>query len=270
VTRHGTTTEEIVMHASRTDRGARPSLLLQAAELPRAWGEYAALVGSAGLLPLVPRGDGAPVVVLPGFTGSDRSTFALRTFLGGVGHRSVAWGLGRNIGPSRKIIDGIDDLVERMVEEQGQPVHLIGWSLGGIFARHVAVRRPELVRRVITLGSPYRLLDHKKSHAAWIYEMYAPFHDAAGDLPPDGPVSRPLSVPSTSIYSRTDGIVPWWACTEQPSALAENVHVFSSHNGLGHNALAMYVIADRLALPAGEHQPFEAPLVLKPFFAFGA
>lgn len=254
------------MHASETDPESPPSLLLQALELPRAWSEYAALLGSAGFLALAPKGDGAPVVVLPGFTGTDGSTFALRTFLELVGHRPVAWGLGRNIGPSRKIVDGIDDLVDRLAHEHGQAVNLVGWSLGGIFARNVAVRRPDLVRRVVTLGSPYRLLDHQKSHAAWMYEMYAPFHDAAGDLPPGGPVSEPLSVPSTSIYSRSDGIVPWWSCTEPESDLAENVQVFSSHNGLGHNPLAMYVIADRLSLPARELAPFQPNPVLRPFF----
>ncbi len=254
------------MPASRADRESRPSLLLQAVELPRAWGEYAALVGSAGLLALAPKGDGAPVVVLPGFTGTDGSTFALRKFLERVGHRPVAWGLGRNIGPSRKILDGIDDLVQRLADEHQQPVQLVGWSLGGIYARHVAVRHPHLVRRVITLGSPYRLLDHQKSHAAWMYDLYAPLHDAADDLSPGGPASRPLSVPTTSIYSRTDGVVPWWSCTEEESDLAENVKVFSSHNGLGHNPQAMYVVADRLALPARDLPRFQPAPVWRPFF----
>lgn len=258
------------MHASEIDRESRPSLLLQALELPRAWSEYAALVGCAGVLQLAPKGDGAPVVVLPGFTGSDRSTFALRKYLERVGHRPVAWGLGRNIGPSRKILSGIDDLVDRLADEHGQAVQLVGWSLGGIFARHVAVRHPELVRRVITLGSPYRLMDHRKSHAAWIYEMYTPLHDAAGDLPPNGPVSTPLTVPTTSIYSRTDGIVPWWACTEPESDLAENVQVFSSHNGLGHNPLALYAVADRLALPPRALTPFQPSPALRPFYNIGA
>lgn len=258
------------MNASETDRGSRPSLLLQALEMPRAWGEYAALVGAAPLLHLAPKGDGAPVVVLPGFTGTDGSTLALRKYLERVGHRPVAWGLGTNIGPSRKILNGIDRLVDRLADQHGQPVQLVGWSLGGIFARNVAVRHPGLVRRVVTLGSPYRLLDHHKSHAAWIYEMCAPLHDAAEDLPPGGPASEPLSVPSTSIYSRTDGIVPWWACIEPESDLAENVHVFSSHNGLGHNPLALYAVADRLALPPRALTPFQPNRALRPFYNVGA
>ena len=254
------------MHTSETEQGTRPNLVLEALELPRAMAEYAALAGTIGLLHLAPKGDGSPVVVLPGFTGSDGSTFALRRFLERRGHRPVAWGLGRNIGPTREIVDGIDALVQRLADDHGQAVQLVGWSLGGIFARNVAVRRPELVRRVVTLGSPYRLLDHRTSHAAWVYELYAPLHDAAGDLPPGGPVSLPLSVPTTSIYSRSDGIVPWRSCIEPESDLAENVQVFSSHNGLGHNPLAMYVVADRLAQPGRGLMPFEPTPALRPFF----
>ncbi len=254
------------MHASEPDPDSRPSLLLQAMELPRAMAEYAACAGSVGLLHLAPRGNGGPVVVLPGFTGSDRSTRTLRRFLGQLGHRPVAWGLGHNVGPSRKILDGIDDLVQRLADEHGAPVQLVGWSLGGIFARHVAARRPDLVRRVVTLASPYRLLDHRKSRAAWVYDLYTPFHDAAKDLAPGGPASQPLTVPTTSIYSRTDGIVPWWSCTEAESDLAENVRVHSSHNGLGHNPLALYVVANRLALPGQSLPRFEPSLAWRPFF----
>ncbi len=254
------------MHASVADQDTRPNLLLHALEFPRAMAEYGALMGSAGLLQLAPRGDGSPVVVLPGFTGSDSSTAAMRHYLRWLGHRPVAWGLGRNIGPSRKILDGVDDLVKRISDEHQEGVQLVGWSLGGIYARHVAVRHPDLVRRVITLGSPYRLVDTKKSHAGWVYELYSPLHDAAHELPPGGPAAKPLAVPSTSVYSRTDGIVPWWSCTEPESELAENVKVCSSHNGLGHNPMAMYVVADRLALDPAELPSFEPPLPWRPFF----
>ena len=195
------------MHPSKSDQ-ARPSPLLGVLEIPRALAEYAALVGTSGLFHLAPRGDGSRVVVLPGFTGSDRSTLALRNILEGLGHRPVAWGLGTNIGPTREILDGIDDLVQRLYDEDGRKVQLVGWSLGGVFARSLAVRRPELVRRVITLGSPYRIDGNESSNAAWVYDMYARLHDAAADLPHGGPASQPLAVPSTSVYSRSDGIVP--------------------------------------------------------------
>ena len=138
-------------------RSTEPNPLLQALELPRAMAEFGAMIGTAGFILQAPRGDGSPVVVLPGFTASDSSTFVLRSILERLGHRPVAWGLGRNVGPTREIIDGVDALVRRLYEVDGRSVQLVGWSLGGVFARHVAARRPDMVRRVITLGSPYRI-----------------------------------------------------------------------------------------------------------------
>jgi len=257
------------MHTSKTGQAARPNPLLQALEMPRAAAEYAAMVGTAGLFHLAPRGDGSHVIVLPGFTGSDRSTLALRKLLGRLGHRPVAWGLGCNIGPTREILEGIDTLVQRLYDTDGRPIHLVGWSLGGIFARNIAVRRPEMVRRVVTLGSPYRIQGNESSNAGWVYDLYAPLHDAAHEVPHMGPASRPLRVPSTSVYSLTDGIVPWASCTEPETELAENVAIHGSHNGLGHNPLAMYVVADRLALPPGVLPRFEPARAVRPFFTHG-
>jgi pimeloyl-ACP methyl ester carboxylesterase len=254
----------------RSHPDARPSLLLQALEMPRAVAEYGAMVSAAALLQLAPRGDGTPVVVLPGFTGTDGSTFALRATLERLGHRPVPWGLGRNIGPTREILTGVDDLVRRLADLHGVPVQLVGWSLGGVFARHLAATRPEHVRRVITLSSPYRLSDTRRSRANRVYERYAHLHDAAIDLPVGGPASQSLSMPATSVYSKTDGIVPWGSCTEPESDLAENVAVYGSHNGLGHNPLVAYVIADRLALPAGELPRFVPPPSLRTLYGRSA
>lgn len=245
---------------------SRPPWTLHALEAPRAFGEYAALAWSIPLLDLAPRGDGSPVVVLPGFTGSDRSTAVMRTFLRHTGHRPVAWGLGNNLGPSRAVLDGIDALVQRVVDAHGAPVQLVGWSLGGIYARRVAARHPERVRRVITLGSPYRLTDTGRSHADWLYRLCGPLHDAADEIRPGGLASQPLPVPTTSVYSRTDGIVPWQTCLEPESGLAENVAVHGSHNGLGHNPQALLVIADRLALPPGQLPRFTPPLAWRAAF----
>jgi hypothetical protein len=257
------------MHTSRTGRGAKPNPLLQALEVPRAVAEFGAMVGTAGLFLLAPRGDGSHVVVLPGFTASDSSTIALRRILERLGHRPVAWGLGRNIGPTREIIDGIDTLVRSLYDADGRSVQLVGWSLGGVFARNIAARRPEMVRRVITLGSPYRITGNDSSAAGWIYDLYAPFHDRAHEVRHGGIASKPLAVPTTSIYSRSDGIVPWASCTEPETDKAENVAIHGSHNGLGHNPLAMYVVADRLALPPGQLPKFKPARSVRPFFDHG-
>jgi pimeloyl-ACP methyl ester carboxylesterase len=202
------------------------------------------MTASGGLFLLAPRGDGSNVVVIPGFTASDSSTLALRTLLAQLGHRPVGWGLGPNLGPSRSVRVAVEALVRRLHDEDGRAVQLVGWSLGGVLARHVATRCPDIVRRVITLGSPYRL-DHMKT----------------------GPAAQPLAVPTTSIYSPSDGIVPRSSCTEAESRLAENVAIHGSHNGLGHNALAMYVVADRLALPSGALPRFTPPAAIRALFA---
>ena len=113
-------------------RSTEPNPLLQALELPRAMAEFGAMIGTAGFILQAPRGDGSPVVVLPGFTTSDSSTFVLRSILERLGHRPVAWGLGRNVGPTREVIDGVDALVRRLYEVDGRSVQLVGWSLGGV------------------------------------------------------------------------------------------------------------------------------------------
>jgi pimeloyl-ACP methyl ester carboxylesterase len=247
-------------------RSTAPNPLLQALEMPRAMAEFAATVGTAGLILQGPRGDGSPVVVLPGFTASDSSTIVLRSILERLGHRPVAWGLGRNVGPTREIIDGVDALVQRLYDEDGRPVQLVGWSLGGVFARHVAARRPAMVRRVITLGSPYRATRRQDLAAGWLYTLHAPQRRNAPGVRRAGAASRPLAVPTTSIYSPTDGIVSRPSCTETETVLAENVGLHGSHNGLGHNPLALFVVADRLALPPGVLPRFAPPRALRPFF----
>jgi pimeloyl-ACP methyl ester carboxylesterase len=255
---------------SPNDPDARPSMLLQLLEMPRAMAEYGALWSTAPLLRLAPRGDGSPVVVLPGFTGSDASTMALRAVLRGLGHHVVGWGLGQNLGPTRQVIAGLDRLISTLVDRHGGPVSLVGWSLGGIFARRIATVRPDDVRRVVTLGTPYRLEDNRKSRAHWVYRSYEHLHDAAHEVPLGGPASRPLAVPSTSVFSRTDGVVPWGSCREPAGSLSENIGVPSSHNGLGHHPLAAYVVADRLALAAGTKAPFLPPPGLRAFFEIDA
>jgi pimeloyl-ACP methyl ester carboxylesterase len=211
--------------------------LLAATEPVRALASAGALAVGLPLLAVAPRGDRHAVLVLPGLGASDVSTGTLRRWLRGLGYRVVGWELGRNRGPTQEIVHELPRLLERLHREHGSPVSIVGQSLGGIYARRLALRAPSQVRQVITLGSPFALV-------GW---------------PADGGQAagvRSLPVPSTSIYSRWDGIVDWRACLQQPGPTSENVAVRSGHLGMGFDPAVLWVIADRLAQPADAWQPF--------------
>ncbi len=235
----------------------RPSPFLFASEGPRASGELGAFVAHAGpLLATSPRGDGHGVLVLPGFTGDDFSTRPLRWFLRRLGYHASGWRLGVNIGPTDRIIDGLIARFERLTRD-GEPISLIGWSLGGIYARELAYLSPSLVRQVITLGSPFQIEDREQSNAGPLYDLLSTFHSSrvTDDVPPDE-VRGDLPVPSTAIYTRTDGVVPWRSTREPDGPSRESIAVRGSHSGLGHNPRALRIIADRLSQPAGSWVPY--------------
>lgn len=219
------------------------------------------------LLRRLPAGDGHPVLVLPGFTAADRSTAQLRWLLRQLGYRTYGWRLGTNLGPTPNIVEGLHRRVERIQRANpGEPISLIGWSLGGIFARVLARETPEDFRQVITLGSPFRTRIGDRSAVSGLWDSLAPLHDQdfldsfeTGDRPP-------LHIPATSIYSRTDGVVNWRLCLEAKSPIAENVEVFGSHSGMGFNTAVGYVIADRLAQQRGNWRHFRSPLLLRALY----
>jgi alpha-beta hydrolase superfamily lysophospholipase len=147
----------------------------------------------------------------------------------------------------------------RHIREQsgGRRVSLIGWSAGGIYARELARAFPGDVRSVITLGSPFRG-NHQASTAWRVWRLVNRGADAAESVSDAALVRRaqPLSVPTTCIYSKSDGIVAWQCCTSVPAPDTENIEVRSSHLGYGHNVQTLSVIADRLAQPENRWRPF--------------
>ncbi len=206
------------------------------------------------------RGDGHPVLVLPGFTATDGSTLEMRALLRRLGYRTYGWKLGTNLGPTPNVVEGLEERLIYISEREGQPVTVIGWSLGGIYARHLARRHPKLVRQVITMGSPFRMLPGDPSAARRVWNSVASFHDQTAMARMAEANSELLPVPSTSIYTRTDGIVHWKNCLETRGPRSENVEVFGSHCGLGFNPSVAMVVADRLAQDQGSWKRFRAPV----------
>ncbi len=242
-----------------------PGLSLYLSEPSRAVADYGLYLVARPLVPRLPRGDGHPVLVLPGLLADDVSTRTLRAVLRRLDYRVHGWGLGRNIGPTDVCVTGMRKRLEELNHRYGRPVTVIGWSLGGIFARDLARRSPGSVRQVITLGSPFRLANNSQSRAAKVFERYSHLHVEHRTLPLKSE-RTPLTVPATSIYSQYDGIVAWQACLDAVTPRSENIAVMASHLGLGHHPAAIWAIADRLAQPEGTWQPFRAPFVLRPAF----
>lgn len=236
-----------------------PPPLLNAALEARVPFEVATTAACWPILSALPRGDGHPVLVLPGFGGDDSSTLLLRSFLRGRGYRARGWGLGTNLGPSREVVQGLRERLREARERSGQQaVSLIGQSLGGVYARELARRFPGSVRQVITLATPARDL-----FATRVFRSARP-QRARSDFRIAPQVARrltrPLPVPSTSIYSKTDGVVNWRSCLLDEAPHSENVRVESSHVGMGFSALTLYVIADRLAQAEDAWARFTWPL----------
>ncbi|HYC64109.1 MAG TPA: alpha/beta hydrolase [Reyranellaceae bacterium] len=204
-----------------------------------------------------PRGDGHPVLVFPGLLATDTSTGPLRSFLDAQGYEAYGWKLERNLGLraglERAMLERIDEIWQR---HDKRKVSLVGWSLGGIYARQLAKRVPDKVRSVISLGSPFT--GSPRATNAWrVYEMASGQRVDDRDNQMFGPLSSPPPVPTTSIFSRSDGICAWQTCINEESDTVENIEVYGSHCGLGHHPAAVYAIADRLAQPEGKWTKFD-------------
>ena len=222
----------------------------------RALHELGAFVGALPLLSTAPRGDGHPVLVLPGLVASDVSTRPLRSFLRNRGYKVSGWRQGRNLGLRPGVQEAMLDLVQELNDTHGRKVSLVGWSLGGLYARQLAKMMPERVRSVITLGSPFAA--GPKATNAWrVYEMASGRRADEEDPRFGGSRTGAPPVPTTAIFSRTDGICAWQSCREKATAMSESIEVESSHCGMGHHPAVVYAVADRLAQAEGEWLPFD-------------
>lgn len=242
------------------DAITRPPMMLAALEMFRAGIDYWSLMFSGPALARAPHGDGHGVLVLPGFATDDRSTGSLRSFLATLGYDVHPWRLGLNL--DHRTAGATGEHVTRHIDEiaaaTGRKVSLVGWSLGGVIAREAARRVPKSVRQVVSIGSPMCGNPHA-NNASRIYEWLT--HRKV-----DSPAARrrfelgptPLPMPSSALYSKTDGIAAWQNCLATPDHQSENIEVHSSHFGMMVNAAVFHIVADRLAQPESAWRPFEA------------
>ena len=233
-------------HPARHDPA--PGLLLQIMEARAIW-EHSAMLAMRPLWGAAARGDGHPVLVLPGLAAGDASTLVMRRFLASRGFSPYGWEQGINLGLRDGVLERAHERMRALWSEHGRAVSLVGWSLGGLYARELAKHSPEMVR----LGSPFT--GHPRETNAWrLYEFASGHRLDRRDL--HEPLRSAPPVPTTSIFSPTDGVVAWRCSVESRETLAENIVVQSSHLGLGAHPAALYAIADRLAQPEGRWEPF--------------
>ena len=225
-------------------------LLLEA----RAPFEYAASVALGPWLRRSPRGDGHAVLVLPGLGANDVSTAPMRRFLRSLGYAAQAWGQGFNLGPRAGVLERCGRTLQDMAQRHGAAVSRVGWSLGGLYARELAKLHPTLTRCVVTLGTPFT--GHPKATNAWRFYEFAS-GESVQDPEQLAEMRVTPGVPTTSIFSRSDGIVAWRCSLNPDGPLSENIEVPASHVGLGLNPIALYALADRLAQDPARWQPFE-------------
>jgi pimeloyl-ACP methyl ester carboxylesterase len=238
--------------------------------------EASALIPSLPLLNNLPKGDGHPIYVMPGFMADSQSTAMLRRWLDRLGYEAFPWGFGRNLGPRGNLQARMVDTVERMSAHFDQKVSLIGQSLGGIFAREIAKQIPDKVRQVITLGSPFGQTNTNGTTPA----VMSLFELATGQSVEDvreelEGITSPPPVPTTAIFSRADGVASWKSCIEEETPLTDNIEVFGSHVGMSFHPTVYYVIADRLVQAEDEWRKFDRGgvrtwLFPRPVYANGA
>lgn len=228
----------------------------------RAMFELGAFYASRMVLSSLPSGDGHSVLVMPGFMASNSSTVPMRGLLTDLGYDAHGWDSGRNVRINEELIDRLENQLDRLFRVSERPVSLIGWSLGGVLARELAKMHPDKVRLVISLGSPITD-DRGHTNAARLFQFFngdEPDRVRGGqftglDIAPP--------VPTTSILTKTDGVVHWRGSVQSPRKTSgnhptENIQVYASHCGMGVSPSVMIAIADRLAQDEGDWMPFEA------------
>jgi pimeloyl-ACP methyl ester carboxylesterase len=229
----------------------RPSLALLCTEPFRAATEFASqrFRKTHDMTP----GDGHPVVIFPGLGTDGKSVATLRARCRALGYDAFDWGQGFNTGPQGDLDTWLHTLKSRVIDLLGghtQPATLIGWSLGGLYARELGKLMAPYIRQVITMGTPFNAAaDH--TNVGWLYRLLN------GSSSPINPslnlrLRTPPPMRTTSIYSRSDGVVAWQTCRHHKrSHLVHDIEVGGSHVGMNWNRDVLAVVADRLGQQPG-------------------
>ncbi len=235
--------------------------------------EALTLIPTLPFLKYSPKGEFQPVLVLPGFLATDNSTHVLRRYLNKQNFRAFPWELGRAPGLQDVIYKKLEKRVIALHEEFGQKVSIVGWSLGGLYARTLAHKIPDHVRQVVTVASPFGASQMKTSEKVQVsgpilrlYERLNPDLDTDKLLQGVPVWEMPPPVPSTSIYSESDGIASWHYCIDPVGVQTENLRVSGSHTGMTHNPVVLYAIAERLSQLENDWQPFESKTIHRVLF----
>lgn len=236
---------------------SRPSLALLGAEPLRAAYEYLSYRFDSET-PAAAGGDGHPAVFFPGLASDSRAMAPLREHCAALGYTAIDWGRGFNTGPEGDFDVWLADLAAHSTEllaGHGPSATFVGWSLGGMYARELAKVMPGRTRQVITIGTPFNAeKDH--TNVGWLFELLSGT-EARIDAALAERLRTAPPLPTTSIYSRSDGVVAWQTCLhEQESPRIQDIEVHGSHLGMGWNPAVLRVVADRLAQRPGQWRPY--------------
>ena len=240
----------------------KPHMALALMEMPRMVMELGSLMLSVPWLRKLPKGDGHAVMIIPGFLGNDRLNHALVRYLKHLGYSAAGWGMGRNLGPDHFAVDELKDRVTHLAETGDGSITLIGHSLGGLYAREIARMQPDNVRQVISLGTPFAKGSGQGSIVRGLFDRVNPgtnrnslFNNRWNEFAEAPPV------PTTSIYTKSDGVVNWRSNIQLPNhPRVQNIEVLGSHSGLTLNPAVWYLLADRLQYTRDNWQPLKSKL----------
>jgi triacylglycerol lipase len=241
------------------------------------WGEGRLALERAALLrdPVsrgqgVPRGDGAPVLLVPGFMAGDSSLGLMGRWLRDLGYRPARAGIRANVDCAARVLERLEVQLETAAKRHRRPVSIVGQSRGGTMARMLAVRRPDLIERIVCLGSPltdqfavHPLVRAQVRAVALLGTLGVPGlfslrcrSGCCAEVNRDLTAPFPEAVDFISVYSRSDGVVAWRACLDPA---ARQVEVHSTHVGMAVNAEVFRVVAAALAGQADSRTPAATP-----------